>query len=101
MENDKSAISRVQRNGIGTNNGPVEMIKRYVYEGDMNPLQKLGFYSTTVVCILDLVYFPFDIQKCNIMLGIESNERTPPKKGLCCILNRFSSQNLENNWLQT
>ena len=79
LKSDTSATVSIIRNGTGAINSPTEAIRRLVYDGNSSQIIKLGYYSTKTVCIFDLVYFPFDHQKCAILMEIESNNRTPPR----------------------
>ena len=79
LESDKSAKVSVIKNSTGMMNNPTEASRRLIYEGSRSQIRKLGYYSTTTVCIFELALFPFDQQKCSILMEIESSNRTPPK----------------------
>ena len=78
LESDKSAKVKIIKNSTGVMNNPTEASRRLVYEGSRSQIRKLGYYSTTTVCIFDLLFFPFDQQKCSIVMEIESSNRIPP-----------------------
>lgn len=65
---DKRVIAKVSRLGEGVMGEADEAIKTSYYKGVDNPITFSRIYDTRFLCSYDMAWYPFDLQRCELLL---------------------------------
>ena len=73
---DNSSLVIVSRDGGFSRSGREVVDNIYIYKGAENPLLISRVYSTKWLCTYDMLYYPFDTQRCSLLLVPSGNTAT-------------------------
>ena len=81
--NDKSVIT-IQRNGNATISPLQSVQNNHIYSGSENELILSQVYTTSFTCTYDMGSYPFDFQKCSMVLIMQVLFQDANTNNMCC-----------------
>ena len=67
LQYDYASELYITRSGSATPSNMVHIHNDQVFQGQENKMTLYRVYTTSFVCVFDLVMFPFDVQKCSMV----------------------------------
>ena len=65
---DRKVIAKISRIGSARAGGPDEAIKTFYFQGANNPITFSRIYDIRFLCSYDMAWYPFDLQRCELLL---------------------------------
>ena len=67
LQYDDESEIYITRSGGATPSNLVHIYNDQVFQGKENKMTLSRVYTTSFVCVFDLVMYPFDVQKCSMV----------------------------------
>ena len=71
--NDDKAFAIINRHGNHTKSPNSELQNAYFYRGSENPITISRVYDAEFICDFNMAVYPFDTQKCSVVLILKGN----------------------------
>ncbi len=71
--NDEKAFATISRQGSFKRSSQSELQNAYIFKGSENPLTISRVYDSEFFCEFVLAYYPFDTQRCSIIVTMKGN----------------------------
>ena len=65
---DRKVIAKISRIGSARAGGPDEAIKTFYFQGADNQITFSRIYDIHFLCSYDMAWYPFDLQRCELLL---------------------------------
>jgi hypothetical protein len=71
--NDEKTFATIIKNGSFEINGLSKLLNEHIFMGSENPIIMTRSYSNNFLCTFDMSVYPFDNQRCPVILTMDGN----------------------------
>jgi hypothetical protein len=72
-QNDEKSFATIQRKGRLEVSPKSDLKNSYIFKGSENPISITRVYDSEFICLFDMSVFPFDTQKCSVIMVMKGN----------------------------